>query len=98
MKDILSLVLIPLLLGVFISVIVAIINCCLSKRNTIKGRIFNVVAQSAEVNDKNHRYSKIQILMRPEQDDVFLDHYKDFFRESIVDIRGMANTEGTNNE
>lgn len=86
MFDFIYLFFLPVAISLVVAIIVGIINNNLLKRKTREVKVRNISSQPRKVHDNNHKRSKIERLMSPKRDTVFVQECKKLIRNSISDI------------
>ena len=86
MFDFIYLFFLPVAISLIIAIIVGVVNNSLLKRKTRKVKVRNISSQPRIIHDNNHKRSKIERLMSPKRDAVFVQDCKTLIRNSISDI------------
>lgn len=86
MFDFIYLFFLPVAISFIVAIIVGVVNNALLKRKTRKVKVRNISSQPRKVHDSNHKRSKIERLMSPKRDAIFVQECKELIRNSISDI------------
>ncbi len=85
MKDILLLVIMPLIVACIIAMVMIIKNHRLAQSSEFEDRVEKITRRPRVIQDSNHRDTEVNQLMVPEKSETFKNDMMDFFRASIID-------------
>lgn len=83
MKDIIILVVAPLLFAIAIAIVLSIKNYFVATSNNLNDRIETISKRPRAIKDKNHQETSVNKLMYPEVSDDFVNDMVSLFKSTI---------------